>query len=266
MFASRLCWALIIPLLLAACETPPPELPTTQPYDADAPAATRYKVVLIAGDGSLPVFDNAVESVAARMRERNSVAADDIQRLSAAPGIIAQHGARTASLDHVLDAIGNMKPGPGEGCFVFATSHGVAGAYPTLKLSMTGEVLTPHALDRALTRGCGNAPTAVVVSGCFTGAFAKSPMNRPNRVVLTAARADRASFGCGAGRTYTVYDECLLDAIDAGGTWRQAYVSVQHCVTDNEVVDQVTPSLPQAWFGLAIADMPLPVGAGVLRR
>ena len=74
-------------------------------------------------------------------------------------------------------------------------------------------------------------------------------MARTNRVVLTAARADRSSFGCGAGRTYTVYDQCLLAALDADLSWRAVYASVRGCVARQEKLDGETPSLPQAWFG-----------------
>ena len=150
-----------------------------------------------------------------------------------------------------------MRPGPGQGCFVFATSHGVPNQ--GLSLALMREVLTPESLDRALVRGCGDAPTAVVVSGCFSGTFARAPMARPNRVVLTAARVDLPSFGCSAGRTYTVYDRCLLDALDAGGTWLQAYSAVRQCVTAAEREGGFAASYPQAWFGTDVTDMPLPV-------
>jgi hypothetical protein len=241
-------------LALATACAPPPELPPVQPYDAATLAAIRYKVVLVAGDSSLPVFDNAVDGVAARLRERDGVAQGDFQRLSAATGVVAQEGVRSASLDHVLAAVKRMGPGPGQGCFVFATSHGAAHR-GLLLTAMGSEVLSPEALDRALAQGCGNAPTVVVVSGCFTGAFAQPPMARANRVVLTAARADRASFGCRAGRTYAVYDRCLLDALDAGGAWPQVYAAVQRCVGDAERRGQFVPSEPQAWFGPAVADL-----------
>jgi hypothetical protein len=111
MSAAHLCGALVVALLLPACEPPPPELPPVQPYDTVALMAIRYKVVLIAGDGRLPVFDNATEGVAARMHMRGSVTTDDIQRLSAAPAVITQDGVRSASLAHVLEAISTMKPG-----------------------------------------------------------------------------------------------------------------------------------------------------------
>ena len=227
--------------------------------DAAAAAPTRYKAVLISGDGSLPVFDNAVDGVAARLRERGVVASGALQRLSAMPAVIARGGVRSASLDHVLDAIRSMRPAAGEGCFVFATSHGapVRG----LELSWAGEMLGPAALDRALVAGCGNAPTVVIVSGCFSGNFTGSPMARANRTILAAARPDRASFGCGAGRAYTVYDRCLLDALDQGGDWRRAYGSIRRCVSNEEREGGFQPSEPQAYFGSAVAGLRLPVAA-----
>jgi hypothetical protein len=256
MFSSHLRWALSIPLLLAACAAPPSEPPPVPSRGTAALTAAHYKAVLIAGTGTVPVWDNAVEAVATRLRERGGVAANDIQRLSAAPDVIAHGDARAATLGSVLDAVGSMQPGPGGGCFVFATSNGGAG----LRLSINNEALLPSDLDRALTLGCGGAPTVVVVSACYSGTFARSPMNRANRVVLTASRPDRNSFGCHAGRTFTVYDTCLLQGIDAAVTWPQAYAAIRHCVSDREALSFfLTASEPQAWFGPAVADMPLPV-------
>ena len=232
-----------------------PSLPPVQPYDAATLAATRYKAVLVASDGRLPVFDNAVEGVASRLRE-GGLSAADVQQLSAAPAVITREGVRSATLDHVLSAVRAMRPGPGEGCLVYATSHGAR--FRGLSLATSSEMLTPDALDRALVQGCGNAPTVVVISGCFSGIFAQAPMTRENRVVLTAARADRPSFGCGAGVTYTVYDHCLLDAMNARGSWRDLQGNVQGCVAAEESKGRFTPSQPQAWFGSAVAGLPTP--------
>ncbi len=273
--------ALII-LAISACAAAPGRS-TVPPRHAAAPAKMRYKAVLVAGDGRLPVFDNAVDGVAARLRERGGVAPGGLQRLSAAPAVVARRGVRSASLDHVLDAIRAMRPGAGEGCFVLATSHraprpgrarGAAAALLPerrhvargrpgapgrgLALGEAGELLDPTALDRALASGCGDAPTVVIVSGCFSGNFAQAPMARANRVILTAARADRASFGCGAGRTYTVYDRCLLAALDGGGSWREAYGSVRRCVEGEERDGGFQRSHPQAYFGPAVAGLGLP--------
>ena len=223
---------------------------------AAAPAASGmvpYKAVLIAGDGSLPVFDNAMDGVAADLRRAGAAA--DIVRLSGT----GAGRALPATLGNVVEAIAAMRPAAGQGCLVFATSHGVHGG--GFYLSAEEEVLTPAMLDRALQAGCGSAPTVVVVSSCFSGSFAQAPMARANRVILTAARVDRTSFGCGAGETYTVYDRCLLGRLDRRGTWPVAYDAIRRCVSAEERREGVMPSLPQAWFGGAVAGLALPTGA-----
>ena len=209
----------------------------SQPCNAQPPVS-----VLVAGDDSLPVFDNAVAAMRAILPPGTHVT-----RLSTSPGMAEQPGIASATLSHVLSAVAAMHPAAGQSCFVFATSHGAHHA--GLWLSGHDEYLSPAALDHALAAGCGQAPTVVVISSCYSGSFAQPPMARPNRVVLTAARSDRSSFGCGAGRTYTVYDQCLLAALGHGDTWQQAYASVRTCVRVQEKLDGETPSLPQAWFG-----------------
>ena len=82
-------------------------------------------------------------------------------------------------------------------------------------------------------------------------------MARANRIILTAAREDRPSFGCGAGFQYTVYDRCLLQAIDHSATWRAAYAMLAGCVATRETVLQFRPSEPQAYFGEAVEGMPV---------
>ncbi len=215
-------------------------------------------VVLLAGDGSLPVFDNAADAVERRLAALSDGRAS-VTRLSASTEFLARHHGHPATLDQVLSAIGGMRPASGQGCLVFATSHGVR--HEGLYLSMGNDVLTPGELDRALLHGCGRAPTIVVVSSCFSGSFVKPPMRRANRIILTAARADRTSFGCGAGRVYTVFDQCLLGALDRESTWKMVHVSVRRCVRAEERREDVTPSEPQAWFGAKVADTLLPMRA-----
>ncbi len=210
------------------------------------------KIVLIAGDDSLPVFDNAVQSVQADLAA-GGAGARDIVALSA-----AATGADSATLDHVLAAVAAMHPAPGQGCLVFATSHG--GKHAGLYLADGDSFLTPSALDAALAQGCGAAPTVVVISACYSGSFTQPPMARPNRVVLSAARPDRSSFGCGAGRTYTVYDACLLKAWRPGVAWQQVFAVVKGCVRNEELIERVRASEPQGWFGARAAGLTLPGG------
>ncbi len=221
----------------------------------DAPSGSHYKAVLIAGDWSATAFDHATEAMRDRLLARR-VAPGDIQRLSAARAIIGRDGARPAKLEQVLAAIGQMHPDAGQGCFVFATSHGAFGQ--GLVLVPSRNVLTPVALDNALNAGCGDAPTVVIVSACFSGSFVKPPMARANRIILTAAREDRSSFGCGAEFQYTFYDRCLLSAMDHSATWQAAYGLIRECVATRETALRFVPSEPRAWFGQAVAGLAIP--------
>jgi len=229
-----------------------PPAPASSP---DAMATPRYKAVLIAGDQSAAAFDHATEAVRDRLLAAHIPPAN-IQRFTASRTVAARGDARPSRLDTVLAAIGRLRPGPGEGCFVFATSH---GAYQDgFVLVPSQNYLTPAALDNALTHGCGDAPTVVIISSCFSGSFAKPPMTRPNRIILTAARDDRPSFGCGAGFQYTVHDRCLLQAMDAATVWRAAYAMIRACVSAREKALGFPASEPQAWFGEATLGMRVP--------
>jgi Peptidase C13 family len=212
-----------------------------------------WQAVLVAGDNAQPVFDNAVHAVATWLVE-HGVAEADIHRLSASASA-RDPKAEPATLSNMIDRIASLQSQPGDGCFVFITSHGGEGL--GIYLSRANELLKPAALARALARGCGSVPTVVVVSGCYSGTFARAPMAAPNRIVLTAARADRSSFGCAADRTYTDYDACLLGSLAHAVTWQAVYDETRDCVRRRERQLHEFPSLPQASFGPAVRRLAL---------
>ncbi|HEY1259054.1 MAG TPA: C13 family peptidase [Stellaceae bacterium] len=209
--------------------------------------AGNWQVVLAAGDDAQPVFDNAVAAMAAWLEARG-VPAADIHRLSASPAQV-RDAVEPATLDNVLSSIAELPVRPGDRCLVFLTSHGEHGEGLWLARSRTA--LHPAALARALAQGCGAAPTVVIVSGCYSGGFAHGEMTRSNRVIMTAARADRPSFGCQAERTYTFFDQCLLATLPKSATWRTVFAGTKKCVSRMERVRGERPSDPQAYFGRA---------------
>lgn len=244
-------WLVFVLCLTACADTP--SLPPVSQYTPQQLAALHWRAVLVAGDGHLQVFDNATSRMRAWLHD-NAVPAADITRLSAVPSTIAE-GAAPASRQNILHAIEAMHPAADQACLVFITSHGLHDEGVELSL---GGVLRPAELDRALAVGCGNAPTVAIVSACFSGSFAVPPMTRANRIVLTAARADRTSFGCRADQLYTFFDRCLLTALPRAPGWRGLYDSVRACVQRREQGGDFVPSEPQASFGGAVEHLPLP--------
>jgi hypothetical protein len=146
-----------------------------------------------------------------------------------------------------------LRPRPGERCLIFITSHGSEGE--GIGLAYSSEYLRPASLARALSAGCAGVPSVVIVSACYSGSFTVGAMRAPNRIILSAARADRPSFGCQADRTYTVFDECLLAALPRAATWRATYAASLGCVEARERRLHVLPSQPQASFGEAVRDL-----------
>ena len=81
-------------------------------------------------------------------------------------------------------------------------------------------------------------------------------MPAPNRVILTAARDDRPSFGCNADRTFTVFDQCVLASLDGGLRWQSVMDKARGCVADNEAALGVeAPSQPQISVGAEVSGL-----------
>ncbi len=238
--AARFCAAVVIAIVAVGAA-------------AAEPPVIHWRAVLVAGDTAQPVFDNAVRSMDLWLTQ-HGVDAADIHRLAASAGP-RDPSVEPATLERVEGEIAALRSRPGDGCFVFITSHG--GHDLGVYLSRRDEMLQPAALARALDAGCGTVPTVVVVSACYSGTFAYGPMRAPNRIVLTAARADRPSFGCSAEQTYTDYDSCLLGSLPHATTWRDAFDETRQCVELREHQLDELPSHPQAWFGPAVRDLPL---------
>ena len=223
---------------------------------AEPMPALRWQALVVSGDGSLPVWDNAVQRLVRGLQSSQALAGTP-RRLSSAGK--AAGGAPMATRDAILQAVTQMRPARGEGCLIFMTSHGI----PREGLALTQspeQPLSPQALDAALSRsGCAQAPTIVMVSACYSGDFARV-LARPNRAVLTAARSDRPSFGCGAGFEYTVFDECMLETLEARpGLWAEAVTRIRRCVTGRERELNVQPSEPQASLGNQVAGLRAPL-------
>lgn len=131
------------------------------------------------------------------------------------------------------------------GCLFYVTSHGspeglVFGPEATLE---------PERLIPILRRICGDRPTVVVLSACFSGIFIDG-LKAPNRMVMTAARRDRSSFGCAADATYPYFDECVLDSLKTAPDFIALSRATTACVAAREQAEGLTPaSEPQTAIG-----------------
>lgn len=248
--------AILVVLLLAAGCTPeqaaaPPSARAAQSVamvpDGAVPPA-RWRAVLIAGDNNSPAFDNGVRAMRDKLAARG---VRDIRAFTSDPA--ANPSLPVATAANVSSA---LRSGGGEACLAFITSHGEESGFV---LKQARGTVGPSTLDNALDAGCGSRPTVVVVSACHSGVFLTPAMRQPNRIVLTAAAADRASFGCGTGDRYTYYDQCLLQQFDSVATWQQLGQATRACVENLEQrMGVAPPSRPQIFVGASVAGLRLP--------
>src|SRR5262245_11435089 len=218
---------------------------------ATANPPPKWHVVLAAGDDAEPVFDNATRALGQRLAAAG-VPAANIHRFSASAGELGAT-VEPALVGVLLQRISTLPVRPGDRCLIFLTSHGEHNG--GLWLARSNAALTPDELAQALSRACAVVPTVVVVSACYSGNFATGKMAKPNRIVLTAARSDRPSFGCQVRRVYNFFDECLLRALPKSATWRAVAEGSKQCVRRMERALRERPSEPQAYFGAVVAGL-----------
>jgi hypothetical protein len=214
---------------------------------AEAPRA--WHVFLVAADRAEPVFDNAVDRLAALFKSRYGIAAE---RFTARFG--EMRGKHAATWQNIRRVALARRMAPGDACLFYFTSHGDQGG---LYMARHRALLPPEELARLLDRACGARPTVVVVSACHAGTFLRPALATANRVILTAARADRSSFGCSFKEQLSVYDRCFLDSWGANPTWALLHGAIAACVAAAERRRNFRPpSEPQAFFGRLVRALP----------
>ena len=233
---------------------------------ADSPPASPFRdwaAVVVAGDwrsstgGNTAAFENARRDVSAALLEAG-FQPDNLRSFgvsSKSPGV-GEAGGRAVAAG-LRDAAARGRTG----CLVYFTSHGT----PEGIVLGRGGGLRPAALDHMLDVACPGRPTVVFVSACYSGVFVPA-LAAPNRLVLTAARPDRSSFGCGEGDRYPFFDACVLEAWPVSRDFLALGRTVQTCVARREREQKLTPpSEPQISAGARIRPLlpllPLPGAA-----
>jgi hypothetical protein len=131
------------------------------------------------------------------------------------------------------------------GCLLYFTSHGS----PEGMVFGPDATLEPADMAMLVRQWCGTRPTVVIVSACFSGVFVNA-LAAPNRMVLTAARRDRTSFGCGADETWPWFDGCIVESLPGATDFLALAAAARACVARKEQEAEITtPSEPQLFVG-----------------
>lgn len=131
------------------------------------------------------------------------------------------------------------------GCLLYITSHGS----PAGAVFGPDVTIDPTMMATSIQNWCGTRPTVVIISTCYAGIFVDG-LAAPNRMILTAARRDRSSFGCGAEETYPWFDGCVLESLPGSADFLALAAATRACVHRRETEQGLTPaSEPQLYVG-----------------
>jgi hypothetical protein len=207
-----------------------------------------WAVLLVAGDDHAhsgapsQVFDNARRDLV-RAFEGIGFSPDNIMQFSVDPDKNAEETKTSAIANGLWDLTNRAKGG----CLIYFTSHGTPNG-----IISNGTELAPDTWSKIVNNACGKRPAVIVMSSCFSGQFVPVLAN-DNRMVFTAARPDRTSFGCGESDHYTFFDGCFLQSLPASSDFPGLAQKTMDCVSHQEQALGVDyPSEPQLSIGNAV--------------
>lgn len=208
-----------------------------------------WAVLVVAGDDHAhsgapsKVFDNARHDLV-----------KDFAAIGFSPANIAQFSldpdkdAQPSEFNSIASALWDLSSRAPGGCLIYFTSHGSPDG-----IVVDQQIVGPAKMAAMVTNSCGAKPSVIVMSACFSGQFVPA-LQGDNRIVITAARADRTSFGCGELNQYTFFDDCFLRALPKTGDFASMGDLVQQCVAFREQQLQASPpSEPQVSIGPKVA-------------
>jgi hypothetical protein len=211
-----------------------------------------WAAVVVAGDskgsngGHTEAFDNARRDVSTAL-EKAGFQRARMRQFSVLPERDRQTRPLLSDARKIYETLTELAGHGPAGCLVYLSSHGTPQG-----VVVGQQIVPPRAMAAMLDRTCGDRPTVVVISACFSGVFVPE-LATPQRMILTAARRDRTSFGCGESDRYPYFDECFLNEIRRSASFPALAGQVRECVAAREAKEGAQPpSEPQVFVGAGL--------------
>ena len=149
---------------------------------------------------------------------------------------------------------------------IYTTSHGTPFGILYHDVDQGYGAISPNRF-RAVLEQLGIRNRLVILSACFSGVFVPR-LQSDTTAIVTAASADRSSFGCVADNDWTFFGDAMINhALRKPQPLRAAFTEASALITSWETQFPVQPSQPQVQIGagaerwLAALDRRLPPAA-----
>jgi hypothetical protein len=173
------------------------------------PGKTNLYVIAFAGDGSENVFRNEAVYVEKLFTERFDAVGHTLVLINN-PSTLPQYPiASLSNLQSAVAAVAERMDADQDILLLFLTSHGSRDheLYVDLNPLPLDQIAPDDLADLFIDTKVRNK--VVVISACFSGGFIDA-LKGPETMVITAARADRTSFGCGTQSKITDFGRAFF--------------------------------------------------------
>jgi Peptidase C13 family len=205
-----------------------------------------------AGDGTQDVFLSEVQVARDAVVKRYGVENHALILVNNLQSINRFPLASQSNLNQALKAVAKKMNGPEDVLFFFLTSHGMPNGFASTQLpGFKTEHLSAVQLRDGLDKS-GIKNRIIVLSTCFAGSFIPALKN-DDTLIITAAAANRTSFGCANERKLTFFGDAFFEqALPSAPTLIAAYNTATEKIGEWERRDNVTNSQPQILMGANI--------------
>ncbi|MFJ4155272.1 C13 family peptidase [Pseudomonas sp. NPDC089752] len=214
-----------------------------------APPIQLYSLV-VAGDGQQSVFLREADYVSNLLKVRFG-ARGQVTLVNHRDQMATRPMATRESLTRAARTLAE-RSGPEDLVFIYLTSHGsqdhqLVFDQPRLQLAD----LSADELASALAP-LKNRDKVIVISACYSGGYI-APLKDDRSVIITAARADRVSFGCSEEADFTYFGDALFaQALNQTDDLKQAFELARTSVAEREGREGFEASEPQIWAPPAV--------------
>ena len=221
--------------------------------EEERPGVTDLYFVAVGGVAREDVFRKDVEAARKVMDERWDTKGRSIILLNNPRTLLQTPIASVTNLRETLNEIAAAMNTDEDVAMIYLSSHGAPDvleiALPPLELAP----VTPAVL-RTLLDDAGIKWRIVVVSACFSGSFIPA-LEDDHTLVITAAQADRTSFGCGYRSDGTYFGEAFFDqGLGKLDSFPAALDRARELIAERELQEGFSPpSNPQIYVGAAMA-------------
>jgi hypothetical protein len=207
-----------------------------------------------AGVGDEKVFAQEIGLASRVLGERYGIAARKLSLINDQRDLEGAPLATVSGLKYALRDLGSRMNRDRDVLFLSISSHGADD--PAIIVSNSQlplQDLTDDDLADAL-RESGIKWRVIIISACYAGGFIDQ-LRDPQTIVITAAAADRTSFGCSNDRDLTYFGEAFYrDALPGARSLRDAFDTAKAAIAARERREHVDASNPQAYFGKAMEE------------